>query len=179
MGQGPRHLSDGQRAPYEFNEAVELWARQWGRHGHIEFSAALGCWVVHLSKRADDPVLKAWREGTLEQAHEPTECVPLHKFDPETGRYRFVPLNEWGVSGIEELLDSGNTWSGRGVNSSLEDGVRKTRAHNERVREGMKEGARDAGRDWASSVRRTVFDLPMVMGVDIPVAENTDTGAVE
>lgn len=147
---------------------MELWARQWGRHGWIEFNAPMGCWTIHLTKRPDDPTLKAWKEGTLQQAHEPTEAVALNRWNPQTRSYYFVPLDEYGTSGILELLDRGNTWSRRGEHDSIVDGVKKTREHNQKVREGMRENAREAGRDWASGTRRKAFDLPLVANVGIP-----------
>lgn len=159
--------SHGQRAPYEYNEAVEMWARTYGRHGWVEYNQPLDCWVIHLTKRPEDPMLKAWKEGTLDQPNEPTECVPLHRRD-EKSAYGYVPLHEYGVSGVIEVLNKGNTWSGRGEFKDIVDGLKKTREHNDKVREGMKRHAWETGAEMAHGARRTAYNLPMVGNAGIP-----------
>ena len=151
----------------EYDEAVELWARQWGRHGRIEWNGFTNGWVIHLTRKADDPLMKAYRDGVLD--HEPTESIPLTMFDPKKG-YVSVGLDEIGVGGILDLLDEGNIWSGRGAYESHEDSMNAKRARNDEKRRLDREAQKERGQEMAAQSRRKVFDLPLV-----PVSQSLST----
>lgn len=157
--------SDRHSIPHEIRDAVALWAQQWGRRGTIAMNHALRCPVIELSLKADDPRMKAYQEGRLK--HEPTECIPLHYQRTEADgsksvHYFPLDLADLGVSGVLELLDRGNTWSGRGEYGSFKEAAQIMGEHNDKLRNMIKEAAVQEGRDRARDMRRQVFDLPLV-----------------
>ena len=59
--------SGQRRAPYEFQDAVELHFRKSGRHAHIVWIPEPVCqWQIRISLMPGDPVLAAWKAGELE-----------------------------------------------------------------------------------------------------------------
>lgn len=146
--------------PREMAAAVDEWARQWGRRGTIGWNAALNCAVIDLSLKPDDPRMQAWQEGRLK--HEPKESIPLN-WQPK-GKQYFEPINleELGVSGLIDMLDKANAWSGRGEYSSMMEAVNAVERKNEELREMMRKAALDNCRDRARDMRRQILDLPLV-----------------
>lgn len=156
---------DRQAIPYEIRDAVELWARQWGRHGTITMNHALRCPVIELSLRGDDPRLRAYQEGRLK--HEPKECIPLHYQQPmpdgsKSVHYSALSIADLGVSGVLEILDRGNTWSGTGEYKGFKQAAQVMGEHNEKLKQQIKAAAIDEGRLRARDMRRQVFGLPLV-----------------
>lgn len=157
--------SDRRAIPYQISDAVEHWARSRGRHASIGWNPVLGCAVIDITLKGDDPRLKAYQEGRLK--HEPKESVILHyqKTDYQgntSGPFIALNLEELGVTGIIEMLEKGDVWSGRGEFSSLHEAVQKVAQHNETHREKMKQDIRDAAMDRAKDMRRQILDLPLV-----------------
>lgn len=157
--------------PVEIAEAVELWARQYGRHATMKFIPHMQppCWSVNLSLKPGDPALKRWQEGKAE--HEPTEGVLLLEWDaalgetnPHTGRkagaYRAVNLEEYGPTGVVELLEKGNTWSGRGEYGSLAQAVVAAATRSREAKEKTRAQMRQWSRDLAADQRRQILKVP-------------------
>lgn len=157
--------SERQQIPCEIADAVELWARQWGRHGTIGMNQALRCPVIELSLKSDDPRLKHWQEGRLK--YEPKESILLHyqRTEPDGSKsVHFYPLNleELGVSGVLEILDRGNMWSGRGEYENFQKAAQVMGEYNEKLKQQMKDAAVEEGRLRARDMRRQVLGLPLV-----------------
>ena len=159
--------SEQRRAPYEFQDAVELHFRKSGRHAHIVWIPEPVCqWQIRISLMPDDPVLAAWKAGELDE--EPVETVEITYFDEEIGLYVGYELEELGVSGLTEMLEKGDTWSGQGEFSSIQDAltwqVEAQRNTKERLRLAMREEALAVGRD----VRKRVMKEPFLpIGIDL------------
>lgn len=164
-------------APVEVADAVELWARQYGRHATLTFVPPMGCWSVNLTLKPDDPALKRYQEG--EATEVPTEGVLLLEWDAEVGdpnpttgkkagAYRAVNLEEYGPSGVVALLEKGNTWSGRGEFGSLQEAVIGAASRNREEAAKQKERQRQWARDYAGDVRRQTLKIPYVrVGVEL------------
>ena len=167
-------LDHSRRPPAEIELAVREWARKKGKTTRFRFVPEMGCWTINLSLRPDDPMLAAWRSGKLKQAEEPTEGVILQEWDAQRGRYVPLNLDEWGASGIVELLERGDLTSGRGEFNSLQEAV----AHQTRLRAETKEKTermvRESARMKAREVRRVINDTPYHT-VGINLSPNTPT----
>lgn len=158
------------RAPVEFADEAELFARQSGRHATMRFvpiGHGVGCWMVRLTLHPNDPVLGLHQRG--EVAEEPMEDVWLHRpLDPGERPllpwYGFIPLRleDLGVSGLREFLEKGNTWSGRGKFRSLEDAVRQAREQDAKAREKQRNDARENAGARARDTRRSRLKIPFV-----------------
>lgn len=146
--------------PWEIRDAVELWARQQGRHARVEWHRGLGCAVIHFSRKSDDPMMREWQEGRLSE--EPTESVMLHHWDPAKKRHVPLDLGEYGASGIVNMLDESNVWSGRGRYASLQAAIEATITGHNQHRERLRQAAEDAGRESAWLHQRGVLGLPQV-----------------
>jgi hypothetical protein len=161
---GARGVS-GEVIPSEIKDAVELWARQWGRHGTVTWNPWMKCPVIELTLKPDDPRLRGWKEGRV--TREPRECIPLH-YQPRDAKgnaeMHFVGMNlaELGVSGVIEILNRGNMQSGRGEYADMMTAVRSVAERNEKLREDMRNTIRDNSRERAKDMRRQIFDLPLV-----------------
>lgn len=135
------------RVPVEIADAVELWARQFGRHATI-------AWVptspptpqVRISLKASDPMRQM---ADLFQGEEPAETVELVKWDEKRGCYAPVSLDDLGVTGVLEILERGNTWSGRGEFSSHEEALKAQAEEIQRSNERRKRHSRDDTLAWA------------------------------
>lgn len=159
--------------PAAVADAVELWARQYGRHATMKYVplASPPCWSVNLSLKPDDPALRPWQEGRA--SHKPTEGVLLIEWDAEAGEvspitgqrsgaYRPVDLEEYGPTGVVELLEKGNTWSGRGEFGSLAEAVVVAATRSREEREKIKARQRQWARDYAGDVRRQYLKIPFL-----------------
>lgn len=173
MGISTRWTADyaAPTAPVEFADAVEQWARGYGRHATLKYVPLMGCWSVNLSLKPGHPDLKAFQEGRA--SVEPTEGVLLVEWDEAAGppnkttgnpmgEYRAVDLEEYGPSGIVALLERGNTWSGRGEFGSLADAVRVAATRNREEKERIKARLRDDARHLAADQRRQILGIPFV-----------------
>lgn len=148
--------------PPDISEAVEMWARQRGRHARMEWNPHLGCAAIHFRAAgisegfADGPVIHADR----------TESVALHEWDPTRGHY--VPLNlaEYGAQGIVALLEKADTYSGRGEHNSLQESIEAVQRRNAALRESQLKAGEEAGREMAWLHRRSVLGTPVVPGAN-------------
>jgi hypothetical protein len=132
-----------------------------------------GCFCVLLTLRANDPMLRAWQEGRLKQAEEPTECVMLHEWveNPQpnrAGHFRPLNLGDYGATGIRMLLERGNTWSGRGEFRSLNEAVQAVHRKNIEQQTKYRAEQRAAAVDVGREVRRQVHQIPLhSAGIDL------------
>jgi len=155
------------RAPLEFQDAVELHFRKSGRHATIVWIPEPVCqWQIRITLRPDDPALAAWQAGEAEE--EPVETVEITFYDEDLGLYVGYELDELGVSGLTEMLEKGDTWSGQGRFSSIQDAltwqVENQRSTQERLRNAMRDEAMAVGRD----VRKRVTGEPILpVGIDL------------
>ncbi len=158
--------NDPSNIPYEFREAVELYARRSGRHGTIGWNGWTRCNVVEFTLKPDDPRLKAWQEGKLKK--EPKETILLH-YQPKPGApYQAINLAELGVSGLVEMLEKANTWSGRGEYRSVVEAVQAAARHNDNLREQMRnakrQGSVERGLDLDHYMRTPFSAVPENIG---------------
>jgi hypothetical protein len=144
--------------PFDVAEEVELFARQWGRHARMEWSVHLNAPVIHFSMPKDSKLWKMWQEGELDR--EPTESVPLIERDPNTGRIGPINLADYGASGVRELLEKSNVWSGRGKHKNLLNAIRENMDRNAKNREEMRKKANEIGREIGWLSRRSALELP-------------------
>lgn len=170
-------------APWEIREAVELYARQHGRTGSIEFAVGPNVWVVKLSLRSNDKRMQLWQQGLAPEP--PVETIWLQEANPNEGRvipgryhpngqpmreggYRALDIYQMGAAGVREFLERGNTWSGRGEFSSVEDALRRTHAKEEELRERFRERMREENRYERREDRRRYLEIPAVsVGIDL------------
>jgi hypothetical protein len=113
-----------------------------------------------------------FRDGRAEKP--PTEDVWLHEPNPKAGQMvsgsfgrrepDFIPLDleQLGPVGIREFLERGNTWSGRGEFSSVEDAHKKTLAHNDEMGRKIRRDARDDTRHDMRDRRRSWLGIPFL-----------------
>lgn len=169
-------------APFEIADAVELYAREFGRHGRIRFVPHVNCWLVELSPIAGAPLMKAVQEGRLPEP-EAWEAVWLQEANPNAGKvtgrgpngfpiregpYRSLDIEQLGAAGVRAFLDRTNMFSGRGEAKSLEDAMRQTAdaeaARVAKLRADAKDDAIHEARD-----RRSLYEhVPReVVGVDL------------
>lgn len=128
----------------------------------------MGCWTINLSMSKDAPAMKAWREGKLQQSEPPTEGIPLMEQDPETGDWKALDLAQYGPSGIVEILEKADLWSGRGEHGSLPELVQKVVEGNRANRKKHRDRMRDYIRDRAADLRRSRLKIPFLsVGKDI------------
>jgi len=151
----------GRRAPLEFQDAVELHFRKSGRHATVVWIPEPVCqWQVRITCRPDDPQLKAFRDGTIDE--EPVETVEITHFDEEAGLYVGYELDELGVSGLVEMLEKGDMWSGQGRFSSIQEAltwqVETQRTEKNRLKQAMRDEALAVGRD----VQKRVLNEPVL-----------------
>lgn len=154
-------------APADISDAVTTWARNQGRRSRgVEWDQESGCFVIRLSRRADDPVHKARQEGRIseEDTHETVYLQGWVWTDERAGQGKLLPydLDQFGPTGIIELLDKGNMATGRGEYSSLQQYIGATVARNRQKKEAWKRQAEDQTRETASRYRRKVLGLPQV-----------------
>ncbi|MCR4339254.1 MAG: hypothetical protein NUW01_05120 [Gemmatimonadaceae bacterium] len=169
------------RAPWEIQEAVELWAREQGRTAKMHMAPG-GTWFVRLSLRCNDKRMLLYQQGF--SAEPPGEDVWFHIPNPHEGKViqgvrqgPYIPLdiNQMGVSGVREFLDKGNTWSGRGEYLSLIDQLHKVRATNEEVRIKSRADAKEASRYEQREKRRFRFKIPFLrVGIDLKGTQGSE-----
>jgi hypothetical protein len=146
--------------PAEVADAVEGWARAWGRHGRLEWHALLQCWCIHFTRRESDPMRRLVQEGRSDRGE--TESVMLHEPAGPGQGYRAVDIAALGAGGMVDLLNRRNLWSGRGEHASLQDAIDAALAADERRNEARLDEAYESGRERGARARRTALRLPLV-----------------
>ena len=156
------------QAPHEFQEVVELWAREGGRHAKLHFTPG-GTWFVRISLKSDDPRMELYKLGLIE---EPVgEDVWLHLPNPHEGKVinganqgPFIPLSlsDLGTSGLREFLERGDTWSGRGEYMSLLEQRRKVNESNEDMRRKNRAFQKEENRHEMRQSRRRRLKIPFL-----------------
>ena len=156
------------QAPHEFQEVVELWAREGGRHAKLHFTPG-GTWFVRISLKSDDPRMELYKLGLIE---EPVgEDVWLHLPNPHEGKVingakqgPFIPLSlsDLGTSGLREFLERGDTWSGRGEYMSLLEQRRKVNESNEDMRRKNRAVQKEENRHEMRQSRRRRLKIPFL-----------------
>lgn len=172
--------SEAPRAPAEIAEAVELYAREHGRTGSIEFAVGPNLWLVKLSLRPNDPAMKAWQEGRAVEP--PTEVVWLQERNPNDGKvigwngdkpvrgtpYRALDIQQMGAAGVRAFLDRGNTWTGRGEHASLTGALKASYAADEVTRAKNRATVREDTRDMIRDKRRSYLKIPFLrVGINL------------
>lgn len=165
------------QAPPDIQDAVELFARKSGRTARLHF-VPFGGWFARFELRCNDPRMKLYQEGRAEAP--PTEDVWFQKPNPRAGEvipgthgrreapYIQMDILQMGASGVTEFLERGDTWSGRGEHSSIEEAVRVASDKNKEQRAKNKADARERGRDIARDTRRTRLKIPFLgVGIDL------------
>ena len=175
---------DDRRAPVEFRDEAELFARKHGGHGDVVWMPApVNCWQVRLSLPLNDPRLRDPDEGThfesvelhefVDPRREPTHphldmLRRHHRTNAVMPGYIRIELDELGVSGMREILEKGSLLSGRGefndsmaATKAVMEGNRKTKAHN-------KHQQREHAIERIKHNRRAVLGIPQIVaGIDL------------
>ena len=164
--------------PVEVADEVELWAREFGRHGKLCFvptalagrTVAAGTWMVRLSLRENDKRMQLYKQGLAPEP--PTEDVWLHEPDPKspTG-YRPYNLMDLGAGGVRQFLEKGNMWSGRGQTGTktLEALAREAIDKNQKAGGVAKAAAREECKLKLRDERRWKLKIPFLpVGISIP-----------
>lgn len=144
--------------PWEIEEAVKLWARQWGRGATIRMHPVLRCPCIEFELPNESPRMQAWLEGKVK--FKPTEFVALHRQDPVTKGFKAIDLNEIGVSGLLSWLDEANSWSGH--SDDIYTSLLKVDEKNEARRATMRKAIEDAAKETAWLHRRRIEGVPFV-----------------
>lgn len=155
----PRHLRERAEAfpaPQDFADAVELYARQFGRHGRMYFVEVLNVWVVELK------IGEFWSSGTV--AEEPSEIIYLYRPPTREEQYLGVPnigytLDELTVQGMLDYLAQTNTLTGRGEYASQYDAAM---AQMEKQRVGVEKLVSDAK---SEAIYKQMHDRKQKLGV--------------
>ena len=156
------------RAPHEYQDVVELWARGSGRHAKLHFTPG-GTWFVRISLKSDDPRMELYKLGLVEEPM--GEDVWLHLPNPAEGKVvkgekqgAFIPLSlaDLGTSGLREFLERGDTWSGRGEYMSLLEQRRKVNDSNENVRVRNRAHQKEENRHEMRQSRRSRLKIPFL-----------------
>lgn len=162
----PGGRRDGPTVPVEIRDAVEKWARSWGRHADVVYITVTSPPTpqVRIELKPDDPRLRPWQEGDADE--KPVETVELVEWDDQKKRFVGINLMDLGADGVVEILERGNTWSGRGEYDSLQEGIvaarREKESKLERLKNWMRGEAIARAEDRAYGDRSTapMFTVP-------------------
>lgn len=180
----PGGRQEAPRAPAEIAEAVELYAREHGRTGSIEFAVGPNVWIVKLSLRPNDKRMLLWREGRAPEP--PVETVWLQERNPDEGKvmrfeggrpvregmWRPLDIYQMGAEGVRTFLERGNCWSGRGEYSSVADAVQKAAETDEREKVRFREQMKEENRYERRDNRRAYLGIPFTtVGIDLKQPE--------
>jgi hypothetical protein len=149
--------------PVAIADAVELWARNRGRHATLVWSDTCNHWQVRITYRDADARLRS---------EEPYEKVDLLR----SGRIRkpdgsFMPglvgmdLEQEGVQGVLDKLNEGSVGTGRFA--SHDEAVRYAADHNRGIREKVRSDAHEDNRHFARIEKRRFTGTPLVRGDDL------------
>lgn len=178
----------GRRAPVEYSDAVEKWARAHGGHAKLKWlEHPMNCWAVILSYRVGDPRQMTDSDGEPVLLHEYWTAEQWQKRRPDRvrrhrvtnvvlpGNYAF-DLDELGVEGILQRLDRGNILSGRGEFSSVQDAADSSRRKHENAMEKMRSDKVENAGYRARDKRRSLLKIPFLpVGIDINRKEQSET----
>lgn len=179
----PTRMGTDLRAPVEYADAVEMYARKSGRHAKLVFvPPPVNCWVVQFTLKANDPTLAGFQAGKLED--EPNEPVYIWRESNalesyKAGRRHFVgyKLDELGVTGLLAFLEKTDTFSGRGQYASHTEAAKDQLDKGERAREKAESDAREGARQLAEDARRQINKIPFLpVGIDL-TTPTTASGA--
>lgn len=140
--------------PPWFTDAVELYAREWGRRSVTRWEPAVGCFVSYLSRKDDDPALAAVQQQARADDGEP---IYWHEWTngpvrphPILGPSKMVPgylpadIEQLGIDGVLRKLRSENTWSGVGMfrshDESIEAILAKHHARDQQHKQTLRDG---------------------------------------
>lgn len=162
--------------PVEIADAVELWARGSGRHATIVWIDAVTPPIaqVRITLRANDPRLEAWREGLTDE--EPVETVELVEWDERKNAYVGIPLSDLGATGVTEMLQKGDTWSGSGEFDSLQEAIVAARERKKAETERLRQFHRGEALSRLEETSRYHLDIPQVPGADVTKEQENDAG---
>lgn len=150
--------------PVDIADAVEAWARSRGAHARIVWVAPIACFAVKFTLPASAKANLDVQEG---RAAEATEMVPLHEWDGEQGQYVALRLEDYGASGIINMLERLDTKSGRGLYDGMQAAIAATRVHNEQVAESARKAADEVARE-AADRGRSAMKIPFFrVGIDL------------
>jgi hypothetical protein len=136
--------------PYELQDEVELWARQYDRHAKLHF-IPVGGFFCRITLRSDDPRMRAYQEGMVPDP--PGEDVWFNEGDGHGG-VRCLDIREMGVTGIKAYLEKGNTWSGRGEYDSIVEQQKKVSEANAEAKIRRRAFAKEENRKEQASKRK-------------------------
>lgn len=153
--------------PAEIADAVEQWARRWGRHARIDHVTYTSPPTpqVRISPKHGDPNLKLVQDGKI-PPEEAEEVVHLWEWDEEKRCYVGVPLSSLGVQGVLRWLNRGNTWSGSGEYDSLQEALTDQREKKRREQKKLRRELKEDVRRIAQEVGRHMLGVPTIQGTD-------------
>lgn len=170
----------GRRAPLDYHEAVEKWARERGGHAKLVwYEDPMNCWAVVLSYKVGDPraagpddgepvFLHDWKSAEWWERNAPRRAKRHHRSNRVMPASYAYELDELGVQGIIERLDRGNILSGRGEFTSSEQAGRvqvekwRDAKHRNRL------SRRDDAKHRALENRRWWHKIPFLpVGIDL------------
>lgn len=189
-GVTPRGQGGMPKAPYEIQDALELWARKSDRTGKMHFFPPAG-WFARLEVKPNDPAMLAWRQGRA--AEPPTEDVFFHVKNPfeeshmsvpdvlADSRMKGLPIIDWwngvkvrmpaylqldviqmGASGVTGFLEREDTWSGRGEFSSILDATKKQTEKDIAGKESLRAHQEERAGRRAHDLRRVIGKVPFL-----------------
>ena len=161
-------------APVEFQDAVELHYRKSGRHATIIWIPEPVCqWQLRITMRPNDPARRAWQAGDMEE--EPFEIFEITHYNEEVGLYQGYELEELGVSGLIEMLEKSDSWSGTGQFDSLEEAmayqVQQQHDNKKQLERYIRAEVEAAGRSLAHIIREEPY---LTVGIDLSSPEGAD-----
>lgn len=132
--------------PYDLQDEVETWFRQWGRHARLEWNVATQGPMLRIERFANDPM----REREPEQYVMLYDDEKMIEFRKPSGRVVQLPapldIFGLGVGGLRRWLDAHNSF-GTNPAATMEATIDRTIAANEKVRDQVKTEAREAARE--------------------------------
>ena len=174
----------GLTPPVEFADAVETYARKYGKHGTMRFvPPPVNVWIVEFELRANDPRRSLWQSQRAKE--EPKEVVYLwrdatpQEIARARGQWHRVgyKLDELGVSGLVQFLDRTNLFSGRGEYGSLTEAVKDQANKQEQGEAKELEDARQGAVEIGMDKRRQLFKIPYLnVGIDLKKTPTTASG---
>lgn len=144
------------RVPVEIADAVEKWARRYGRHARVVFIEHTDPPIpqVRITPMHDDPI----RAADI-PPEEKEEAIELMEWDEEKGSYVPKDLHELGAQGVIRFLNKGNTFAS-GEFDSLEEASEEARKSRERAaKKAYRDGKEDA-RAVGRAVKNQLLDIP-------------------
>jgi len=189
--------NQGRRAPVEYRDAVEAWARGHGGHGDIVWvPAPANVWQVRLSLKAGDPRLQFGEGFETVELHDWWSAEQWLKNKPDLAKrraasrvarpgkrsHRITPgyyafeLDELGIEGILSRLSRGNLLSGRGEFKSAEEAGDIQRQKHRAAKEKRRLDEREDARHRSLDIRRSLLKIPFLpVGIEFTKGTTTST----